>query len=143
MTLSDLKERLLKEANQIEGYRDKFTPDDADDAYSEATRECGFTFPLVGDADTEDKILWLNRRMRRYILFQCWMRNVNAMKSGDMEAQTLPVNYKGIVAYMDNEFAKAREEKVILSDAILPTTLAVYPTGIVEDRIGQSIEVRE
>jgi hypothetical protein len=142
MILEDLKQIMLSEVNQIKGDAGAFNPDDADSAYDEAMRECGFEFPSSDTSDDDRKqILWLKKRMRRWFVAQLWQRNIEAHKSGDMEGQSIPVNFERIIKNMDAEFLAAKEtEDVLALSGDVP--LSVIPTGLVEDRIGQSIEDR-
>jgi hypothetical protein len=140
MTLAQLKDTIMRQANQLKGCRDTFNPNDADDAYDEAKRECGFDFPESDDIDVEAKELWILKRMRRWFLMQGWMRHLLAFDAGDMEARGIVKNFQDIITKIDKDFADAKEELEVFADAGAVFGQVVYPPGFIDDRIGQTMD---
>ena len=144
---SEIKVLVLEQANKIKGLQILFDDTDADSAYVEACMECGFEVPLVDDVSKDKKNFWLLQRMKRWYLGQLWIQYSLRFDLGDIKAQSITKNLEILCGAMDKRFdaAKSAEDTAhLFSDAT--TTYGSDPividTGLVEDRVGQSIEKR-
>lgn len=139
----DLKNSVLNQVNTIKGLQTVFTTPDADEAYNEAVRECGFICPVDSDTDKAKKYQWLLQRMRRWFLYQLYMQYILKFKSGDAEAQQIASNLQKAIDKLDKDFetAKANDAELFVDSTYFGEDL-VLGTGLIEDRVGQQTEDR-
>lgn len=137
---------ILGQINAIKNVKTPFDLVEASQALREAEMECGFSFPSISDSDASKKYRWIANRMRRWFYWRLYERYILQFNVGDLQAQGISVNMQKIVEMLDKEFEKGKEidaDIFTTSDVLFGERPFVYLSGLVEDRIGQSVEERE
>jgi hypothetical protein len=97
---------LLKE--EVKGLTSALTdPTDYDNASSDASREIGWSFPVVGDF----KIYWMKYRAKRHLYFYLVSESAHKFKVKQFSLDHRFKHYKALIEMMDAEFVAIQEER--------------------------------
>lgn len=142
-TADELKLMLLEEVNKVLKLDKSFTLADADVAYDEACRECGFSLPSDStDASSDTMNQWLIQRMRRYFMYQLRNKHLLLIDNSDIKVGGIVERMTKILAEMDDKFAAARMDAMtsglfVNASDVYGLDSVVVSSGFIEDRVGQ------
>jgi len=103
-TQSEMQTLLQEEVKGLDSYLDS---EDYVNACSDASRETGWAFPVTVDY----KIYWIKERAKRAIFFYLLSESAHKFKYKQINLQHRFEHYKALIAYMDDQFIKAQEER--------------------------------
>lgn len=142
-TESELKTLVLNQINNIKGLSANFTSTDADEAYDEAVRECGFEIPPTDDNDKLFKYQWLIQRQRRWYLSRLYEQYILRFDVGELKARQIAKNLSQVIQSLDEQFGAAKSDPnnahVFYNAENIFGSDIVISSGLIDDRIGQDI----
>lgn len=140
-SVADLKTLVLNQVNGVKGMAASFP--NADAAYDEAVRQCGFSNPEASDAAAEVKTDWLIQRMRRWFIEQLQIQYILRFDTGDLRSGQISRNLEKKIAAMDQAFSDAKNNDAtahlfIDASAFFGKEM-VMTSGFVDSKLGEDL----